>query len=110
MKQPVPATEKNVVKALDFFEGCKASGKGNAWGAFELAFAQDDVDTILVLTDGAPSGGTRWNLGLMADLLAEKNRFKRIAIDALLVDARGLERYWKRISEESGGRILAIEL
>lgn len=106
----VPATKKSVADALDFFEGCKASGKGNAWGAFELAFAQDDVDTILVLTDGAPSGGTRWNLGLMADLLAEKNRFRRIALDALLVDAGGLERYWKRISEESGGRVLAIDL
>ena len=106
----VPATRKNVAKALDFFEGCKASGKGNAWDALRFAFAQEGVDTVLILTDGAPTGGTRWNLELMAELLAERNRFQHVAIDAVLVDAGGLERYWRRICETSDGRALAVDL
>ena len=105
-----PATKKNVADALDFFEGCKASGKGNAWDALSLAFDHKGVDTVVILTDGAPSGGTRWNLGLMADLVAEKNRFRGVALDALLVDAGGLKRYWERICRDSGGRVLAVDL
>jgi len=106
----VPATKKNVAQALDFFEGCKAQGKGNVWDAFSFAFELDGIDTILVLTDGAPSGGTRWNLELMGELFAERNRFRRIALDAILFDAGGIERYWKRMCEASGGRMLGVDL
>lgn len=107
----VPATKRNVGKALAWFEGCKKKGKGNVYSAFELALADPAVDTIVVLTDGAPSGGDRWNLGLMVDLLAEENRFRQVAFDAVLVDtSKALRRYWEDLARRTGGRTVAIEL
>lgn len=106
-----PATPANVARALKFFTGCKASGKGNAWGAIELALSDPAVDTILILTDGAPTGGTRWNLSLMHERYVERNRFRHVVLDAVLVDAKGfLRNKWERWCEDTGGRMLPVEL
>ncbi len=104
-KDPIPwqkalvaATPDNVTKALDFFEKCKESGKGNVWDAIELAASDAEVDTLIVVTDGAPTGGHRWNLELMEPLLAEHLRFRKITVDAILVDARRfLQERWEKI-------------
>jgi hypothetical protein len=106
-----PATPQNVAKALKFFTGCKASGKGNFWDAAQLALESPDVDTILVLTDGAPTGGHRWNVDLMHELYVERNRFRHVALDAVIVDAKkGMQERWRKFCEATGGRMLAVEL
>jgi len=106
-----PATPANVRKALEHFHGIHQGGKGNVWSALELAFADERTDTIVLLSDGAPSGGARWNLELIEALLAHKNRTRRLAIDALLVDAPpGKTRPWQRIAAASGGSTHSIEL
>jgi hypothetical protein len=106
-----PATPSNVRKALEHFHGIRQGGKGNVWSALELAFADARTDTIVLLSDGAPSGGARWNLELIEALLAHKNRTRRLALDALLVDAPpGKTRPWQRIAAASGGCTHSIEL
>jgi HEAT repeat protein len=110
-KSLAPATSENVGKALDFFTKCKESGQGNVWDAIELAAKDPEVDTLIVLTDGAPTGGHRWNLELMEPLLAEHLRFQKIAVDAILVDAsRFLQERWERITAATGGRMQAVEM
>jgi hypothetical protein len=100
-----PATPENVKRALAFFTGRRDQGKGNYWDAMELALADPEVDTIVVLGDGAPSGGRRWNLELMKSLFAERNRYRKVAVDAALVGASGfLERQWTELCEASHGR------
>lgn len=110
-KSLVPATPQNVQRALKFFAGSKQSGKGNVWDAIELALGDTRVDTILVLTDGAPTGGIRWNVDLMRERYVERNRFRHVAFDAILVDAKkGLADRWRRWCEAAGGRTLVVEL
>lgn len=110
-KALVPATKENVARALDFFTKCKESGKGNVWDAIELALKDPEVDTLLVLTDGAPTGGRRWNLELMRALFAEKNRFRHVAVDAVLVGAgKFLQGEWTKLCEENNGRIETLDL
>jgi hypothetical protein len=110
-KRLAPATPANVGRALAFFTGCKASGKGNVWDAIQLALEDPEVDTLLVLTDGAPTGGRRWNLDLMRARYAEQNRFRQVVLDAVLVDARKfLVEKWEAWSASTGGRVLAVEL
>ncbi|MBI5365340.1 MAG: HEAT repeat domain-containing protein [Planctomycetes bacterium] len=110
-KQLVPATKENVARALDAFVKCKETGKGNVWDAIELAITDPEVDTLLILTDGAPTGGHRWNLELMEPLLHEKLRFRKLAIDAVLVDAKKfLQDRWRAICEGTGGRMQAVEM
>ncbi len=107
----VPATERNVRAAIKFFDGCNERGTGNFWDAALLALTDESVDTIMALTDGAPTGGRRWNLELMADLLPEQNRYRQVAFDVLLVDASSfLRRHWERLCTATGGRTVQVDL
>ena len=107
----VPATERNVRAALADFEACTENGSGNVFDAIQLALRDPDVDRLVVLTDGAPTGGARWKLDLMVPLLIQATRFDRVAIDAIVVDARpGLRKRWFQLAEATGGKGLAIEL
>jgi hypothetical protein len=109
-KRLQPATPANVGKALAFFQGQKASGKGNVWDALQLALLDPDVDTLLVLTDGAPTGGRRWNLDLQRARYLEANRFRHVVLDAVLVDAKPfLVEKWEAWCAATGGRVHAID-
>jgi HEAT repeat protein len=110
-KQLTPAKPKNVQQALAYFETCRAYGTGDFWAAAMEAMEDPQVDTLMVLTDGAPTGGRRWNLELMVALFRHENRFRGVALDVLLFDApRGLTRYWTKLCDESGGRWQDVEL
>jgi HEAT repeat protein len=106
-----PATAQNVKTALDYFAGCTQHGKGNFWDAWLLALEDPAVDSVVVLTDGAPTGGHRWNLELMRTLIGEQNRFRRVALDAILVDAKGhLAKLWTELCTEQRGTVHSAEL
>jgi hypothetical protein len=76
-----------------------------------LALESPEVDTILVLTDGAPTGGHRWNIDLMRERYVERNRFRHVALDAVIVDAKkGMQERWRKFCEATGGRMLAVDL
>jgi HEAT repeat protein len=106
-----PATAANVKKALSWFEACKERGKGNFWDAALLALDDPKVDTVLTLTDGAPTGGSRWSMELMTEWIAQENRFRRARFDSILVDApKGMQRHWQRMAEQSGGYSIAVAM
>jgi HEAT repeat protein len=108
-KQLLPAKAANVAKALAWFEGRKDSGKGNFWDAAMLAMEDDGIDSIIVLTDGAPSGGQRWNMLLMKELFREHNRFRRIALDCVIADRSGfLVEQWAEMCAASGGHMIQV--
>jgi len=106
----VPAKRAQKHRALDFFERCHESGRGNFWDAALLALEDPRVDAIVVLTDGAPTGGPHWNLELMFPLLLVRTRFRGVAFDSILVDApKRLQRHWKFLADATGGRSIAVE-
>ncbi len=107
----VPAREREVREALSDFEACRERGSGNVYDAIRLALEDPEVDRLVLLTDGAPTGGVRWKLELMVPLLAQATRFDRVAIDPVVVDARpGVLRHWTRLAEATGGRALGVDL
>lgn len=107
----VPATAQNVRSALAYFSGCQARGKGNFFDAALWALRDTRVDTIVVLTDGVPTGGRRWKLELMMPLLAEEVRFRRVAFDSIVVDAPPrVRKHWEWLARATGGRSIALEL
>lgn len=106
-----PAKERVVREALADFEACRERGSGNAYGAIEYALSKPDVDTIVLLTDGAPTGGRRWKMDLIVELLRFELRFRPVAIDLVLVDApSGLAKRWKTIAAFTGGRAVEVSL
>lgn len=101
----VPATKENVARARAFFQRCNARGRGNAFDAALKALEDPDVDSLVVLTDGVPTGGHHYDMGLFVDLLAEHDRFRQAAVDSILVDApKSRVRDWERLAEKTGGR------
>jgi hypothetical protein len=110
-KKLTPAKKRSVAKALDWFEGLNDQGRGDFWAAAMEAMADPEVDTLMVLTDGAPTGGRRWSLDLMRELFQHENRFRGVALDALLFDAsKGLTFYWTDLCTRTGGRCQNVDI
>jgi len=110
-KQLTPAKKKDVRKAIDWFEGRSDRGTGDYWAAMMRAAEDPEVDSLILLGDGAPSGGARWNVELIRDLWRHENRYRGLSVDMILVEANGrLERLWTELCEASGGRLLEVEL
>jgi hypothetical protein len=67
------------------------------------------VDTLVVLFDGAPTGGTRHRLELIVPLFLERNFARRVTLDLVLVDAsRKLQRLWGELAAGTGGRVVSV--
>ncbi len=110
-KKLVPAEPAQVRRAIESFERCHHSGRGNVWDAIGVALEDPAVDAVTILTDGVPTGGPHWNLDLILELLLERNRFRNVAFDSILVDApRARAADWARLADRSAGRSIAVEI
>jgi hypothetical protein len=74
-----------------------------------LALQDPEVDTLLVLFDGAPTGGHRHRLELITPLFLEQNLGRGATLDFVLVDAsKKLQRMWGELAEATGGRTVSV--
>jgi hypothetical protein len=106
----VPAQPFQVRSAIADFERCQERGRGNFFDAAVFALDDPEVDTLLTLSDGVPTGGFHSHLDRVIPLLLERNRFRRVAFDTVLVDApSAAERRWRVLSDRSGGRLVSTE-
>ena len=106
----VAAKPRAVRAAAAKFESCTLTGRGNFWDAALLALADPRVDSLVVVTDGAPTGGAHWNLDLMFDLLVWETRWRPVAVDAVLVDAsERLRKHWASLAERTGGSCTSVD-
>ncbi len=107
----IEAKPSSIKSAHKFIEKTKASGVGDFYMAVQWALKDPLVDTICVLTDGAPSGGRRWRLEQMVERLIAEGELRPIRFDIVLVDASGgLKRHWQRLAEATGGTLQEIDL
>jgi HEAT repeat protein len=107
----VAATRKNVEAAASSFEACRESGSGNVWDAVLLALEEPGVDTLLVLTDGVPTGGRHNQLEILVPLLLERLQWCEVALDSVLVEAPPrIRRSWEELARATGGLSLATDL
>jgi hypothetical protein len=67
----------------------------------EQAFADPDVDTIFLLSDGSPSSGPITDVQELADTIQHWNRSRKVIIHTIAIgnDSPFLE----RLAKESGG-------
>ncbi len=107
----VPATRREVTRAKRFFSKAKMRGQGNLYDAVHVALASGEVDRLIILTDGAPTGGVRSNVHLMGDLFVEETRFRPVIFDFVLLDAPlHLQRAWASVARRTGGRTLSLKM
>jgi HEAT repeat protein len=87
--QPLsPATRKKAEEWL-------ALQPARGWGAFYealVAAAGEEVDTIVLLSDGVPSRGRFERANRLVDEFVRANRFRRVAVDTVLVGERAADR------------------
>jgi hypothetical protein len=84
-----------------------AKEQPRGWGAFYdglvLATA-DEVDTIVLLSDGVPSMGTYDRGFRLVDEFVRANRFRRVAVDTVLVGKKGADRdFMQDLADGTGG-------
>lgn len=102
------ATPKKIAAAADWFRASTLRGKGNLWAAVQVVRGSDPVDSIAIFSDGAPTGGPHWELGLMVELLLEQARFRGTVFHAVLTEepkSKRLAEAWRRLCESTGGRL-----
>ena len=71
------------------------------------ALADPAVDTVLVLSDGAPSGGSHFTKTDLREAVRDANRWRRARIDVLSIGTDEVSRRWRtllaEVAAESGG-------
>ena len=111
------ATAENRSLAVQWVKGLRAEGATRTDTALEEALSMRDVDTIFVLTDGAPKtaegeGGTRIPVDPILDSVKEANRFLRARIHTIsFVQIRDsqMQRFVKLLAEQNDGKSLLLE-
>lgn len=104
--------------ALQQVAAYKANGGTNIFGALEAVFeiaeaamedsthTLQDVDTMFLLSDGAPSEGLVRDTKLLLQYVTERNRTLRLRIHCISLVAKGeleAERFLKQLAELGGG-------
>lgn len=79
----VKAKGGSLRKALDFVDRLEAGGGTNSYGALQKAFADREVDTIYLLSDGSPTAGEETSLKLIADAVSQWNRYRGVRIHCI---------------------------
>ncbi len=117
-KKLVPSSSSNKKKATQFVEDLRAEGITVTDMALEEAFADLNIDTIYLVTDGAPTHIGQSGRGLPEDALEiiseihermEKLNFLR-GVRIFTLGFRGAkEDFLQKLSKDHGGRYVAIE-
>jgi hypothetical protein len=107
LKKLTAANPKTKKKALGAVKGLTPTGSTNIHDALEAAFADQEVDTIYLLSDGYPSAGKIRDPNLLADAVARWNRSRRIRIHTIAVGSTSP--MLQRLSSESGARHVLVK-
>lgn len=94
--------ERSRKDALTWVGRLGASGGTNLYDSMQQAFADPDVDTIFLLSDGEPTAGAEIDPARIRESVAAWNRFRRITIHTIAVGGNLEVLEW--LAKDSGGR------
>jgi len=101
------ATEKNRNEAVEYVEKLGAFGGTNLYGALRDAFADPDVDTIYVMSDGEPSVGDVVDPLMIREHVANWNEHRGIVLNTIAIGGQFQILEW--LAEDSGGTHVKFE-
>lgn len=100
-----PCSKGNLRKAVAWLNKQEAKG----WGAFYEpleALWGEDVDTVVLLSDGVPSRGRYDRDDRFLDEFSRANRFHRVAVNTVLIGTKGADRrFMQELAAATGGRV-----
>jgi hypothetical protein len=102
-----PATPSARYEALRFLQKKAPEGRTNIHDALATAFADADVDTVFLLTDGAPSAGEETDRTGFLRALAFLRRWRPVRVNCVEIGAQNTGARWKgflaEVAAASGG-------
>lgn len=107
-RKVVKRTRGSVNKADRFLKKLKPGGETNTYGALELALADPNVDTIVLLSDGHPTRGRRVEPSDILEAVARINRFRGTVIHTVQIGEK--QPFMRQLSQGNGGRYREISL
>ena len=110
-KELFPGTVGGRAAAVRFLEKLPPSGRTNIFDALTAALSDPDCDTIVLVTDGAPTEGReRTRTGILAGL-ERLNRYRLARVHTVEIGAANTGKRWRGfmadIAEATGGHHLA---
>ena len=89
------------------------AGRTALYDAIAAALEPPDVDTVVVLSDGAPSAGSFFTKTDLLEEVRRRNRWRRARIDVVSVGGDAVAERWRdvlrRLAEQSGGTWIRAE-
>jgi HEAT repeat protein len=86
--------------ALRFLEKMAPDGRTNIYDSLEIALADPDADTLVLVTDGAPTEGKRRTRSAILAGVRQLNRYRLARIHAVEVGAQNTSPRWKGFMKE----------
>jgi hypothetical protein len=97
--------------AVRFLARRVPDGRTNIYDSLVLALEDDAVDTLVLVTDGAPSEGARTTRTDILDGLHDLNRYRLVRVHTVEIGARNTSPRWRgflaEIASATGGHYLA---
>jgi Mg-chelatase subunit ChlD len=87
-------------QALKAVKALKTRGGTNIYDTLEMAFEDKDVDTIYLLSDGAPGSGKIVDTTEILKEIRKKNRSRQIIINTISL---GTSSFMRDLAEQNGG-------
>jgi len=86
-------------------------GRTNIYDSLALALADPEADTIVLVTDGAPSAGLHRTRRSIVDAVREDNRYRLARIHTVEIGAKTTSKRWRGflrdLADATGGHYLA---
>ncbi len=109
-KSLVSASVEQKDKAKTFVQSVPFEGGTNLFGGLSLAFADSEVEEVILLTDGAPSVGEFVDPIPILARIARWNRWRRVRISTISFGAPPRDRYFLyRLAMENLGACRIID-
>jgi hypothetical protein len=89
------ATPAGKQSAARYLEKTASDGRTNIHDSVEIALDDPETDTIVLLTDGAPSAGRRTSRTGIIEAITERNRYRLARIHTVEVGAANTGARWK---------------
>ena len=83
-------------KALAFVDQARAQGQTYMLKALETAFENDEVDTIYLLSDGAPTPPEKAGMKVILERMRKLNRIRSVKINTIGFDLKDKEKEFLR--------------
>lgn len=96
-----PATKENKEELITRVDRLAIGGGTNIHDALEAAYRDPEIDTIYLLTDGAPSAGAITNADEIADEVRRWNQTRQVVIHSVAIGSES--KLLQRLAKESGG-------